>query len=94
MEYCRLANLPDLNQTDAFVLETLHDWIFNLTQVYGFDGYRVDTIKHVGSPIFLILNCLTKSYNAKLIRMTIDQMGFINISKGALGTIWEISQSG
>ena len=46
-EVCRLANLPDLNQTVPFVRHTLLQWISNLTFYYGFDGYRVDTTRHV-----------------------------------------------
>ena len=47
IEVCRLANLPDLNQTVPFVRDTLLAWISNLTNYYGFDGYRVDTTRHI-----------------------------------------------
>lgn len=47
IEICRLANLPDLNQTVPFVRETLLSWITNLTNDYSFDGYRVDTTRHI-----------------------------------------------
>ena len=47
IEICRLANLPDLNQTVPVVRQTLLHWVSNLTSYYGFDGYRVDTTRHV-----------------------------------------------
>ena len=47
IEICRLANLPDLNQTLPYVRSTLLNWISNLTSNYGIDGYRVDTVRHV-----------------------------------------------
>ena len=47
IEVCRLANLPDLNQTVLFVRQSFLQWISNLTAYYGFDGYRVDTTRHV-----------------------------------------------
>ncbi|XP_013396432.1 acid alpha-amylase [Lingula anatina] len=47
VEYCRLAELPDLNQDNSYVRETLKAWIHNLVQTYGFDGIRIDTIPEV-----------------------------------------------
>lgn len=47
VELCRLAQLPDLNQTNTFVRSTLLAWIKNLTEYYGFDGYRIDTVVEV-----------------------------------------------
>lgn len=47
VEYCRLANLPDLDQNNDFVHSTLKTWIHNTVQTYGFDGLRVDTTPEV-----------------------------------------------
>ena len=47
MELCRLANLPDLNQTNTFVSSTLTSWIHNTVTEYDFDGVRVDTTPEV-----------------------------------------------
>jgi alpha-amylase len=47
VEICRLANLPDLNQTNTFVSSTLTTWIHNTVSRYDFDGLRVDTTPEV-----------------------------------------------
>ena len=36
VEYCRLANLPDLNTENSYVAGYLLDWIHNLVADYGF----------------------------------------------------------
>jgi len=46
-ELCRLAALPDLNQTFPFVSQTLISWIKNIVSTYGFDGLRIDTVPEV-----------------------------------------------
>lgn len=52
MEYCRLLDLPDLNQTNAFVRPYLVDWIRRHTTDYDFDGIRIDTVPHVEKPFW------------------------------------------
>jgi alpha-amylase len=47
VEYCRLADLPDLNQDNDYVRGYLKDWIKNLVNTYEFDGIRIDTIPEV-----------------------------------------------
>lgn len=47
VEHCRLAGLPDLDQSNSFVSKTLYSWIGNLTRFYGFDGVRIDTVPEV-----------------------------------------------
>lgn len=47
VEVCRLANLPDLDQSNSFVQSTLVSWIHNTVTTYGFDGIRVDTTAEV-----------------------------------------------
>jgi len=47
VEYCRLADLPDINQDNSYVRQYLKDWIKNLVNTYGFDGIRIDTIPEV-----------------------------------------------
>lgn len=47
VEYCRLADLPDLDQNNSYVRQTLLDWIKNLITEYGFDGIRIDTVPEI-----------------------------------------------
>lgn len=47
VEYCRLADLPDLNQENTYVRDYLKNWIKNLVDTYNFDGIRIDTIPEV-----------------------------------------------
>jgi hypothetical protein len=44
VEFCWLANLPDLAQENSYVASTLTAWINNTVQTYGFDGIRIDTV--------------------------------------------------
>jgi len=52
VEYCRLANLPDLNQDNSFVRSTLKTWVHDTVQEFGFDGIRVDTVPEVKRPFW------------------------------------------
>lgn len=47
VEVCRLANLPDLDQSNSFVRTTLKQWIHDTVSTYGFDGIRIDTTPEV-----------------------------------------------
>ena len=47
MEVCRLADLPDLDQSNSFVRTTLTQWVASTVSKYGFDGIRVDTTPNV-----------------------------------------------
>lgn len=47
VEYCRLANLPDLDQDNAFVRQTLLQWVKETVKKFNFDGIRIDTVPHV-----------------------------------------------
>lgn len=44
---CRIAGLPDLNQSVSFVNQTLLNWTTWYVNNYTFDGLRIDTVKHV-----------------------------------------------
>jgi len=44
---CWLSGLPDLDQNDPFVRETLMSWIADFVQTYDFDALRIDTVPHV-----------------------------------------------
>lgn len=44
---CRLANLPDLNQSNSYVRSTLVQWVQSIIQKYGLDGIRIDTVPEV-----------------------------------------------
>lgn len=64
MELCRLAGLPDLNQTNPFVEKALLTWIANLTTFFDFDGLRIDTVPEVSEADCnnFILFMMTGSY--------------------------------
>lgn len=47
VEVCRLANLPDLDQSNSYVRSTLKNWIHSTIETYGFDGIRIDTTPEV-----------------------------------------------
>mmetsp|Transcript_20917 Transcript_20917/g.15037 ORF Transcript_20917/g.15037 Transcript_20917/m.15037 type:complete len:350 (+) Transcript_20917:42-1091(+) len=48
VEYCRLADLPDINQDgNSWVRQYLKDWVKGIVDTYGFDGIRIDTIPEV-----------------------------------------------
>eukprot|EP01111_Echinosteliopsis_oligospora_P004401 TRINITY_DN1708_c0_g1_i1.p1 TRINITY_DN1708_c0_g1~~TRINITY_DN1708_c0_g1_i1.p1 ORF type:complete len:473 (-),score=89.95 TRINITY_DN1708_c0_g1_i1:30-1421(-) len=47
VELCRLSGLPDLNQSNEYVANTLTSWIANMTSFYKIDGLRIDTIPEV-----------------------------------------------
>lgn len=47
VEFCRLANLPDLAQENTFVLSTLQQWALDTLNTYGIDGIRFDTVLEV-----------------------------------------------
>lgn len=47
VELCRLASLPDLNQSRQDVAAYLQAWVASQVTGYGFDGLRVDTVPEV-----------------------------------------------
>ena len=47
VENCRLADLPDLDQSQSWVRKYLIDWIKYHVTKYGFDGIRIDTVPHI-----------------------------------------------
>ncbi|KAK2949373.1 putative Alpha-amylase A type-1/2 [Blattamonas nauphoetae] len=47
VEYCRLANLPDLDTENDWVKNQLAEWTRWLITTFDLDGLRVDTVKHV-----------------------------------------------
>ena len=47
VENCRLAGLPDLDQSNDYVRGYLKDWVKGIVEEYGFDGIRIDTIPEV-----------------------------------------------
>lgn len=44
---CRLADLPDLNQSVPFVREQLAKYVVWLLNDFGFDGIRMDTVMYI-----------------------------------------------
>lgn len=47
IEDCRIAGLPDLDTENPAVASVLNDWVQHMVLEYGFDGLRIDTVKHV-----------------------------------------------
>ncbi|KFH42134.1 Alpha-amylase A type-like protein [Hapsidospora chrysogenum ATCC 11550] len=47
VEVCEIANLPDLKTEDSSIRSVLQEWVGWLIKEYGFDGVRIDTVKHV-----------------------------------------------
>ena len=47
VEHCRLAGLPDLNQSNPYVANTLTTWVRTMVSKYNIDGIRVDTVPEV-----------------------------------------------
>lgn len=60
---CRLLGLPDLDQTNSYVNKTLIDWAVWYQKNFDFDGYRVDTVKHIDHPFWKDLRKVTPWYN-------------------------------
>ncbi|OQR83869.1 alpha-amylase [Achlya hypogyna] len=56
VETCRLAGLPDLDQSHPFVRKYLLSWIRNLVTEYGFDGVRVDTVPEIAKDFWVEFN--------------------------------------
>jgi alpha-amylase len=47
VEHCRLSGLPDLNQSNPYVANTLNGWVQTLVSKFSIDGIRVDTVPEV-----------------------------------------------
>ncbi|KAF5001485.1 hypothetical protein FDECE_10923 [Fusarium decemcellulare] len=47
IEYCSIAGLPDVNTEASNIRKLYQDWAKWLVQEFGFDGLRIDTVKHV-----------------------------------------------
>ncbi|CAL6030786.1 1 [Hexamita inflata] len=60
---CPLAGLPDLNQTNEYVNKTLIEWAEWLIDFYGFDGFRIDTVKWINHDWWKTLRPHTPWYN-------------------------------
>ncbi|EFC43633.1 predicted protein [Naegleria gruberi] len=65
VEYCRLADLPDLDQSNNFVYKTLSNWITDFVlNTFGFDGIRIDTVPEISKTFWsdLKTNILAPKY--------------------------------
>lgn len=49
IQTCRVGHLPDLNQSVPYVQQELLGWLGKTLDEYGFDGLRLDTVKHVAN---------------------------------------------
>lgn len=71
VEVCRLANLPDLDQNNDFVRNTLLQWIKNTIQKYDIDGIRIDTVPEVSCAAY-IQRHLNHWYKMSLVSWQLD----------------------
>lgn len=56
IEYCRIAGLPDLDTENPEVIKRLNSWIKEfIIEKFGFDGIRIDTVKHVNKNFWIQL---------------------------------------
>ena len=47
VQNCRAFALPDLDQSNSFVRDTLKDWVHTIVSEFGFDAIRCDTVPEV-----------------------------------------------
>ncbi|GJN72265.1 hypothetical protein PLICBS_006337 [Purpureocillium lilacinum] len=47
IENCRIGGLPDVDTQDPAIRKLYQSWISWLVSEFGFDGVRIDTVKHV-----------------------------------------------
>ena len=47
--HCRLADLPDLNQSHPYVAQQLQQYVKWLLNTFGFDGIRADTVMYINN---------------------------------------------
>ncbi|KAF2279782.1 glycoside hydrolase [Westerdykella ornata] len=52
IEKCRIAGLPDINTERSDIRAMFQDWIRWLVKEFQFDGFRLDTVKHVEKDFF------------------------------------------
>ena len=58
-----LVSLPDLNTTSPSVVDTYYSWIKSLVSIFGIDGLRIDTVKHVQPSFWSGLNAAAGVYS-------------------------------
>ena len=66
VEHCRLAGLPDLNQSNPWVAQQLTQWISGIVSKYSLDGIRIDTIPEVCIPCCAGAACLGHDWDPLL----------------------------
>lgn len=47
LEECRIDNLPDVDTENPDIQKLYNTWVAWLVSQFGFDGVRIDTVKHV-----------------------------------------------
>ena len=47
IENCRIGGLPDVDTQDPTIRKLYQSWVSWLISEFGFDGVRIDTVKHV-----------------------------------------------
>ncbi|CAL6074512.1 1 [Hexamita inflata] len=60
---CRLSGLPDLNQDNSYVKSELLKWAQWYQKEFNFDGFRIDTVKHIDHSFWKELRKVTPWFN-------------------------------
>ncbi|CAL6027304.1 1 [Hexamita inflata] len=63
VQNCRLYGLPDLDQDHPFVRQQLLNWAQWYQQQFNFDGFRIDTVKHIDHKFWKDLRKVTPWFN-------------------------------
>ncbi|CAL5978070.1 1 [Hexamita inflata] len=63
VQNCRLSGLPDLNQDHQFVRSELLKWAQWYQKEFNFDGFRIDTVKHIDHNFWKDLRRVTPWFN-------------------------------
>ncbi|CAL6085232.1 1 [Hexamita inflata] len=75
VQNCRLCNLPDLNQNNQFVHDELIHWAQWYQQKFNFDGFRIDTVRHINHDFWRDLRKVTPWFN--IAEIFVDDFKFI-----------------
>jgi alpha-amylase len=59
---CRLAGLPDLNQTNPIVQTILTNWVSEMVTNYSLDGLRIDTVLEVENDFWGVFKAASGVY--------------------------------
>ncbi|KIY97707.1 hypothetical protein MNEG_10256 [Monoraphidium neglectum] len=90
LEHCRLAGLPDLNQSHPFVRHELLRWVGFMVTTFSLDGLRVDTAPEVARPFWREFSGAAGVFTLGEVAFTgLERLGFVAsyAGPGALGSV-------